>query len=172
MDENEQPLADPEIEPCDGGENEPCDGEVGGSGDGKAVDPDQRETIDLSQLPAMNWGALLMPAIWGPAHGQWITILFYPLWLFADTSITNAVLYGGVAIVLAATVILGTAAATVFFARTVGYKAYLRVADKMTLQEYLARERIWAVVCALIALVFLGFATWYNLSVRLPAGYL
>jgi hypothetical protein len=73
-----------------------------------------------------------MPAIWGPAHGQCITILFYPLWIFADPSITSAVFYGGFTIALAATVVLGTAAATIFFAGTAGYKAYQRVASTMT----------------------------------------
>ena len=129
-----------------------------------------QQEIDYSGLPRINWGALFMPAIWGPAHGQWITILFYPLWLFADTSLTTAVFYGGFTIALAATVLLGTAAVTVFYARTAGYKAYQRVANRMTLQKYLARERIWTVVSILIALLFIGLATWYNLAIRLPAG--
>ena len=126
--------------------------------------------IDYSGLPRMNWGALFMPAVWGPAHGQWIAILFYPLWLFADTSITNAVLFGGFTYILAATVILGTAAVTILFASTVGYKAYQRVAHKMTKKQYLARERTWTIVSVLIALLFVGLATWYNLTIRLPQG--
>ncbi len=125
---------------------------------------------DLKKLPAINWGALLMPAVWGPAHGYWVTVLFYPLWIFADVSLTNALFHGGFTIVLAVTVFLGTAAFTLFFARTAGARAYLRVAHKVSLQEYLRRERIWIAVSALIALVFLGLATWYNLAIRLPAG--
>lgn len=132
--------------------------------------PVEEVEVDLSKLPRINWGALLMPAVWGPAHGQWVTIFFYPIWLLADTCLTNAVLYGGLAIVLAITVFLGTAAITIFYACTAGQKAYLRVADRMTLQEYLARERVWVVVSALIAVLFIGLATWYNLAVRLPAG--
>lgn len=124
----------------------------------------------LKRLPPMNWGALLMPAIWGPAHGQWVAILFYPIWILADTCLTNAVLYGGLATVLAVLVALGTAAATIFYARTAGRIAYLKVAEKMTMEHYLARERIWVAVSAVIALVFIGLATWYNLTVRLPAG--
>jgi len=128
------------------------------------------QNIDYTGLPQINWGALFMPAVWGPAHGQWITILFYPLWLFADTSITNAVFFGGFTYVLAVSVVLGTAAATIFFALTIGRKTYARVAHKMTMQQYRSRERIWAVISALVALVFLGLATWYNLAIRLPAG--
>lgn len=126
--------------------------------------------VDLGELPRINWGALLMPAIWGPAHGQWITIFFYPLWLLTDTCLTNAVLYGGVAIALAIPVILGTAAVTLWYACTAGRKAYLRVASRMTMQEYLKSERKWVVISALIALVFIGLATWYNLAVRIPEG--
>ena len=40
----------------------------------------------LEGIPRWNIGALFLPPIWGPAHGFWVTILFYPLWLFADNS--------------------------------------------------------------------------------------
>ena len=129
-----------------------------------------KEQIDYSSLPKVNWGALLMPAIWGPAHGQWITILFYPLWLFADTALTNAVFYGGFTIVLAITVVLGSAAITIFYGRTAGFLAFRRVADSTSKEQFLAQERKWVVASALIALLFIAWATWYNLTVRLPAG--
>lgn len=138
--------------------------------DEKSLDEAGYVKVDLSRLPKINLGALFMPAIWGPAHGQWITILFYPIWIFADNCIVAAVQFGGVTIFLSSLVVLGTAAATLFFARTIGQKAYLRVAHKVPLEKYLARERVWAVVSALIALVFIGFATWYNLAIVLPAG--
>jgi hypothetical protein len=131
---------------------------------------EKRYASELTRLPRLNLGALLLPPVWGPAHGQWLTILFYPLWLFADISFTNAVFFGGLAAALAVTVFLGTAALTVFFALTVGRPAYLRVADRVPLPKYLAREKVWAVVCAALALLFLALATWYNLAVRLPAG--
>ena len=38
----------------------------------------------LKAVPKFNIGALFMPPIWGPAHGWWLAIVFYPLWLFAD----------------------------------------------------------------------------------------
>ena len=38
----------------------------------------------LEGIPRWSIGALFLPPIWGPAHGLWIAILFYPLWLFAD----------------------------------------------------------------------------------------
>ena len=38
----------------------------------------------LKGLPRFNIGAFLMPGIWGPAHGFWVCILFYPLYVFID----------------------------------------------------------------------------------------
>ena len=129
-----------------------------------------KRTARLSQLPKLNLGALLLPPVWGPAHGQLVTVLFYPLWLLADTCFVNAVFFGGLSLILAVTVFLGTAALTLFYARTAGRTAYLRVADRVTLPRYLARERVWALACGFLALVFLGLASWYNLAIRLPAG--
>ena len=43
-----------------------------------------QEDAFLKGLPRLNIGALLMPPIWGPAHGFWVTILYYPAWLLAD----------------------------------------------------------------------------------------
>ena len=122
---------------------------------------------NLKRLPRISLGALFMPAVWGPAHGQWLAIIFYPLWIFADTCFCNALLYGGLAIPLAVTVFLGTVAITVFFAATAGKHAYLRVAERVPIDRYLKRERIWIVVSLVIALVFIVLATWYNLNFRL-----
>lgn len=136
--------------------------------DSEALDEAGYVKVDLSELPAINWGALFMPAVWGPAHGSWLTILFYPLWIFADNCLVSGIQYGGVAAVASAVVFLGTAAVMIMYARTAGQKAYLRVAHKLTMQQYLKRERIWTFVSLAIALVFIGFATWYNLSYTLP----
>jgi hypothetical protein len=108
-----------------------------------------------------------MPAVWGPAHGYWVCILFYPLWIFADNCIYSAWSTGHIlAIILAVLVLLGTAAFTIFFARTAGPGAYARVANKVPIDAYLKRERIWAVASAVIAIVFLAVATWFNLAIR------
>lgn len=134
------------------------------------VEGEEAIAAELSKLPKMNWGALFMPAIWGPAHGSWITILFYPIWIFADNCLVAGVQFGGLAIVGSVIVFLGTAALMIFYGLTAGQRAYLRVAHKMTMETYLKRERIWTVVSLAIALVFIAFATWYNLTIVLPAG--
>ena len=45
----------------------------------------------LQGVPRVNIGALFMPPIWGAAHGMWATIIFYPLWIVADTCFVNAI---------------------------------------------------------------------------------
>ena len=51
----------------------------------KSDEQEQKYRKELMKgLPPINLGALFMPPIWGPANGIWITILYYPLWLFAD----------------------------------------------------------------------------------------
>ena len=40
----------------------------------------------MEGIPRFNIGAFFMPAIWGPAHGIWAAIIFYPLWLIADNT--------------------------------------------------------------------------------------
>jgi len=135
--------------------------------------PDKRAAkieANLAKLPRISLGALFMPAVWGPVHGYWITIIFYPIWVFADICFTNAVLYGGLAIVLAVPVFLGTAAIMIWFAMTAGKRAYLRVADRVPIERYLKRQRIWTFVSLAIAIIFLVLATWYNLVYRIPAG--
>ena len=125
---------------------------------------------NLAKLPRISLGALFMPAVWGPVHGYWIAIVFYPIWVFADISFTNAVFNGGFTIVLAVTVFLGTAAIMIWFAMTAGKRAYLRVADRIPIERYLKRQRIWTFVSLAIAVVFVVLATWYNLGIRIPTG--
>ena len=120
----------------------------------------------LPRLPKMNWGAFLMPALWGPAHGQWYLILMYPIWLFLDNIIYTAVWQGGWYVPLAALCLAVMVAFMAMYGRGANTFAYLRVAQTRTLEEYLSRERVWTCAMAAIALVFVVFATWYNLAVR------
>jgi hypothetical protein len=119
----------------------------------------------LPRLPRMNWGALFMPALWGPGHGQWFMILFYPLWLFLDNLIYGAVRGTG-PVWLAVAAGLMAAAFTVFYARNANYYGYLRVVQEKSPEEYLRGERFWTVLGVVIGVAFLVFATWYNLAVR------
>ncbi|MBE6472470.1 MAG: viscotoxin-A3 [Coriobacteriaceae bacterium] len=122
----------------------------------------------LKGLPRVNWGALLMPGVWGPAHGFWICILFYPLYIFID-NLFFAAYTTQEAWVIALAVIGGLLlfGATVAFALISQPIAAHRADDKgVTREQYLKRERIWAVVSLVLAVAALSWATYYNLCVR------
>ncbi len=122
----------------------------------------------LKGLPRVNIGALLMPGIWGPAHGFWVCILFYPLYLFADNLFYSAYT-GGAAWVVVLAVIVGVLllGLHIAFSLISGPISAHRADDKGVSREtYLKRERIWAVVSAVLAIVALAWATYYNLDIR------
>lgn len=119
----------------------------------------------LPHMPRLNIGALFMPAIWGPAHGQWYMILFYPIWLLMDNLIYGAV-HGTANAALAVVAVAAAAWFTVFYALHANAYAYQRVAAEKTPEEFIASERRWSVLFVAIGVAFLAFATWYNLAVR------
>lgn len=126
----------------------------------------------LEGLSYFNWGALLMPPIWGPGHGEVAVVLFYPLWLFVDNLI-----YAAVTEPSALSVSLAAIALTVIILITLVYgrisqprAAHRAEAAGKTREQYLAAERKWAVACALIAVVFVSLATYYNLFIRPTTG--
>ncbi len=128
----------------------------------------QREDAFLKGLPRINWGALLMPPIWGPAHGFWVTVLYYPAWLVADN-----VFYGAfqeqtvLSFVIAALTFVLLLGITIAFAIVAQPIAAHRAEDRgISRADYLKRQRIWAIASALIGLVMIGLATYYNLEVR------
>lgn len=122
----------------------------------------------LRGLPRINLGALIMPGIWGPAHGFWVCILFYPLWIFADY-----MFYGAYAMPEAWTIVLAVITAVLLVAIHVGFalvagpqSAHRAEHLGVSREAYLKRERIWAVACIVIAIVALAWATYYNLEIR------
>ena len=122
----------------------------------------------LKGLPRINWGAFLMPGIWGPAHGFWVCILFYPLWVFIDYLIYGAYINPepwAIAIaVIAGVILFGITLAFAIVSQP--FAAHRAEAKGVSREKYLKRERIWAVVCFLLAVVALAWATYYNLEVR------
>ncbi|PNV68228.1 viscotoxin-A3 [Enteroscipio rubneri] len=126
----------------------------------------------LKGLPRINVGALFLPPIWGPAHGFWVTILFYPIWLFADNMFYAAwtertPLAIVVALVVFATLTAGTVAFSIIAQPLAAHRAEARGVDR---QVYLRRQRVWAVVCVIAGLAMIAGATYYNLVVRPTLG--
>ena len=122
----------------------------------------------MKGLPRMNWGAFFMPGIWGPAHGFWVSILFYPLWLLVDHLIFSA--YASpdpwkIALaVLAIAVITGITIAFAIVSQP--FAAHRAEAHGVSRERYLKRERIWTVVSLVLAIAALSWATYYNLNIR------
>ena len=127
-----------------------------------------REDAFLADLPFLNWGALFMAPIWGFAHGDWPAILFYPLWIFCDNLLYTAWASPSVMSVLMAVLAVAIMAVLmVGYARVSSPRSAHRAAERgKTLEEYLRTEKRWAIGMALIAIVMLIVATWYNLCVR------
>lgn len=130
------------------------------------------EEISLEGLPPLNLGALFMPPIWGPAHGIWITILYYPAWLLIDN------LFYGVyenpqplTITLAVIAGLILAGVTIVFARASQVYALRRDLSRgKTKEQYRKRQVIWAITMGILAAVMLSAATYYNLVIRPTIG--
>lgn len=139
---------------------------------GKPLTDEQiaREDEFLEGIPRINIGALFLPPIWGPAHGIWLTILYYPAWVFADNCIFSAYSFQTLPTILAALVVVVVLAViTVVFAIVSQPMAAHRAAERgKTKEEYLSAQRKWAIGCVIGGLVMIAFATYYNLAIRPP----
>lgn len=122
----------------------------------------------LKGIPRVNIGALFLPPIWGPAHGIWAAILFYPIWLFADNTFYAAFATSSVlSIAFAVVVFVLLTAATVAFSIVSQPFAAHRAAERgVSRAKYLSRQRIWAVVSVVVGCVMIAAATYYNLVIR------
>lgn len=130
------------------------------------------EEISLEGLPPLNLGALFMPPIWGPAHGIWITILYYPAWLLID-NLFYGVYENPQPLTIALAVIAGLilAGVTIVFARASQVYALRRDLSRgKTKEQYRKRQVIWAITMGILAAVMLGAATYYNLVIRPTIG--
>ncbi len=140
-----------------------------------AIPPDTDREIEqarsyLQGMPPINIAALFLPPVWGPAKGIWATILWYPLWLFADNCFfawyslhtVLATIFGVAALAL-------LVAATIAFAYfSAPYAAIHAIRRGKTKEQFQRAEKVWA-VCAIIAgLLLIALATYYNLCVRAP----
>ena len=122
----------------------------------------------LKGLPRVNIGALVMPGIWGPAHGFWACILFYPLMIFIDYVVYGAYIKPEAWTIALAVigVALYIVASVVFSIVSQPFAAHRAEAKGVSREQYLKRERIWAVVCVIILIIALAWATYYNLEIR------
>ena len=126
----------------------------------------------LEGIPRMNIGALFLPPIWGPAHGIWATILFYPLWLFADNVFYAAFSQRtALSVVVAVLMFASLTAGTVVFAiLSQPFAAHRAASRGVSKQTYVCRERIWAYVSVIAGCAMIAAATYYNVVIRPSLG--
>lgn len=125
-------------------------------------------------MPRLNIAALFLPPIWGPAYGIWAAIVFYPLWLIADTCFVNAVsLQTPLAITLGVLVFVGLTAITFAFAIVSQPFALHRSLEAgKTKEAYLKQQRMWAFVSVPVGLAMIAAATYYNLFLNPELAFL
>jgi hypothetical protein len=117
-------------------------------------------------LPRFNLAAFLIPLFWGPVNGQLVGALFLPIWLFADSAITSAIQRGGWMWIAAVVVACGTLGFQYFFARHANGVAFRRLIGRVSVDEYLRRQRLWAIVAVPVAALLLGWAIYFDVVLR------
>ncbi len=128
----------------------------------------RKEEEFMSHVSYFNWGAFLMPGIWGPVHGIWVSIIFYPLWLLVDNLIYSAyVAPQPLSVTLATISVIIIIAFSFIFARiSHPYAAHRAINRGLTFEQYNKHQKVWAIIALVLALAALAWATYYNLSLR------
>jgi hypothetical protein len=124
----------------------------------------------LEGTPKLNIGALLVPPLWGPAKGIWATILWYPFWVFADNCLfawwSTGTVLATVVGVLTLIITIAVTVAFAYFSRP--YAAIRAIRQGKSKEEFQRGEVRWAIIGAIVAVLLLTLATYYNLCVRVP----
>ena len=125
----------------------------------------------MEGLTPINIGAFICPELWGPAHGNIITLLFYPLWVWIDNVAFSAYANPNtMSIVFAVIMVAALIIIRLIYARlSQPLAAHRAAAQGKTKEQYKRNERIWAIVSIIIAVVVIAFATWYNLTIRVAS---
>jgi len=121
------------------------------------------------QLPGFNWGAALMPPVWGPIHGVFAAAIVLPIFVFANNSLQNAFTItteaGPVARIVVWLITAGIIFGTAYFMYYVGARGWGIAWNKSPISkqpevtqemfdDFIKREHMWT---ALSAVLFIGF---------------
>ncbi len=118
----------------------------------------------LPVLPRFNVAAFLVPPVWGPANGQWAGAIFLPMWLFMDSVIASASGRGGAVVGGATLVVAATIGAQAWFGKRANGLAWRRVSDRMSVDEFSKRQRLWAVASVPLFLLLFGWGVYYRIA--------
>ncbi|MDZ4180184.1 MAG: hypothetical protein U1E29_13295 [Coriobacteriia bacterium] len=121
------------------------------------MSPDTQETPVRVEISRFNWGAFLIPPIWGVAHGQWWGVFFLPAWAFVDNMLRGPRLWGPWTTVIGLGMAVATIALQALYAASADGLAVHRLGDREAFDRYVARQRAWAIGGAV---VFLGMLVW------------
>jgi len=113
-------------------------------------------------LPRFNVAAFLVPPVWGPANGQWAGAIFLPMWLFMDSVIASARGRGPALAVGAALIVTATLGAQAWFAKRANGLAWRRVSERLSVDEFVKRQRMWAVASIPLFVLLVGWGVYYR----------
>jgi len=99
---------------------------------------------EVPQLPRFNWGAFLMPPIWGAGNGAWWGFILLPVWVFADNALQAGLRAGGAALVGGLAVAIATVGFQAWFGRRGFGVAWRRVCGRTSFERFLGQQRAWA----------------------------
>ena len=135
-----------------------------------ALEADFNKRVDeyRKQVGGVNIGAVLVPPLWGAFRGYWVTVLFYPLWIFADDAFYDAYSIGStLSIVIACLILAGLIIATAIFARTAQSAIIGKaIVNGVSVEDFKRKERTMAIVCGIVAVLVIILATYWNLVLR------
>ncbi|MBR5259124.1 MAG: viscotoxin-A3 [Eggerthellaceae bacterium] len=129
----------------------------------------KQEEEFLKGVPRFNLAAFLLPPLWGPVYGFWITILYYPAWIFMDNLLYGVYVDPSPLTIIFALVVCATYVGfSVAFSLVSQPLAYHRAHAKgVSKEKYLKQQRIWAIAAVIITVIMLALSTYYNLAVRI-----
>lgn len=120
--------------------------------------PSAEETVRL-EIPRFNWGAFLVPPIWGVVHGQWWGVFFLPAWAFIDNMLRGPRIWGPWTVVIGIGMALTTIGLQVLYARSADRLAVRGIADRAAFERYLRSQRVWGVGGAVVFVVMIAWVT-------------
>ena len=89
------------------------------------------------------------------------------MWLFMDSVIASAAGRGAVFVVGAVVIVALTLAAQGWFAKRANGLAWRRVAAQMSVDDFVRRQRLWAIAAVPVFLLLAGWGVYYRLVLAL-----
>ncbi|MDF1541865.1 MAG: hypothetical protein RQ731_05260 [Anaerosomatales bacterium] len=109
-----------------------------------------------------NWGAFLIPPIWGVANGQWPGVFFLALWVFIDNVLRGPQPFGIWSTVAGAVLAGVTIGAQALYAANANRIAWYRMAGRVSPERFARRQRLWGIAGGV---TIVGMGVWITLFI-------